>query len=188
MTRHPGQEPGCSMKLFGKAVFCVPMLFVLVAVPLQAQQTAVIVHGGIVDATLAEVWAAWNTTEGLKSWLAPHAEIDLRIGGLMRTNYNPEGLLGDEQTIENIVLSYEPMGMLSIKVKKTPAGFPFPNAIQNMWTNMYFEPAGPDQTHIRIVGLGFESNEESQRMRAFFDEGNAITLKQLQTHFAAAPD
>lgn len=93
---------------------------------------------------------------------------------------------GDEQTIENTILSYEPMGMLSIKVNRTPDGFPFPNAIKNMWTNMYFEPAGPDQTRIRIVGPGFTSDEESQRMRVFFDEGNSITLKQLQEHFAGA--
>jgi len=153
-------------------------------IPLQAQETAAITHEGVVNATLEEVYTAWTTSEGLKSWLAPHAEIELRIGGLMRTNYNPDGRLGDEQTIENTILSYEPMGMLSIKVKRTPAGFPFPNANKSMWTNMYFEPAGPDQTLIRIVGLGFTSDEESQRMRVFFNEGNAITLKQLQEHFA----
>ena len=32
---------------------------------------------------------------GLRSWLAPHAEIDLRIGGLMRANYDSRGALGD---------------------------------------------------------------------------------------------
>jgi len=186
MIRHPSEKPGCVKKPFGKVVLCVSVLFVFGVVPSQAQEAGAITHEGLVNATLEELWAAWTTTEGLKSWLAPHAEIELRIGGLMRTNYNPDGCLGDEQTIENTILSYEPMGMLSIKVKRTPAGFPFPNAIQNMWTNMYFEPAGPDQTRIRIVGLGFTRDEESQRMRVFFDEGNAITLKQLQEHFPEA--
>jgi uncharacterized protein YndB with AHSA1/START domain len=44
-----------------------------------------IVSEGVVSAPVSEVWKAWTTSEGLKSWLAPHADIELRIGGLMRT-------------------------------------------------------------------------------------------------------
>jgi hypothetical protein len=54
----------------------------------------------------------------------------------MRTNYNPQGRLGDPQTIENVILSFEPRRMLH-------------NAC------------------------------------AFFAQGNATTLAQLQKHFTA---
>ena len=149
-----------------------------------AQDVGPIVSEGLVDAPLEAVWAAWTTGDRLRSWLAPHAEIDLRVGGLMRTNYNPRGALGDPQTIENTVLSFDPGRMLSIKVAKTPDGFPFPNAIQQMWTVVYFEAAGPDRTRVRVVSLGFRPDEESQKMRAFFERGNATTLEQLQRHFS----
>lgn len=141
-------------------------------------------HEGIVDAPLAEVWNVWSTSEGLRQWMAPHAEIDLRVGGLMRANYNPDGKLGDSQTIVNTVLSFEPQRMISIKVIKTPDGFPFPNAIAQMWSVIYFAAAGANRTAFREVSLGFSSDEESQRMRAFFNNGNATTLSQLQQHFA----
>lgn len=103
----------------------------------------------------------------------------------MRTNYNAQGRLGDPQTIENAILSFEPHRMISIKVAKAPAGFPFPNAVRHMWTVIYFHPAGPDRTHVRVVGLGFERDEESLKMRAFFEKGNVVTLEQLQRRFAA---
>ena len=74
--------------------------------------------------------------------------------------------------------------MISIKVAKAPANFPFPNAIREMWTVLYFSVAGPSRTTVREVTLGFESDPESQRMRAFFNQGNATTLSQLQRHFA----
>lgn len=141
--------------------------------------------GMVVAAPLDAVWAAWTTGDGLRSWLAPHAEIDLRIGGRMRSNYNAQGTLDDPQAIENVVLSFEPQRMISIRVAKAPANFPFPNAIGEMWTVLYFEAAGRNATRVRVVGMGFNGSDESQRMRAFFERGNATTLEQLQRHFAA---
>ena len=149
-----------------------------------AQNTAPIVSETVVAAPVDAVWAAWTTSEGLRSWMAPHVTIDLRVGGLMRANYNAQGTLGDPQTIENIVLSFEPGRMLSIRVVKCPATFPFPNTIGEMWTVLYFEPVAADRTKLRVVGLGFTASEESQRMRAFFERGNATTLEQLRQHFS----
>lgn len=143
-----------------------------------------LVHEGIVEASLTKVWAVWSTGEGLRQWMAPHAEIDLRVGGLMRANYNPEGQLGDSQTIVNTVLSFEPQRMLSIKVVQTPEGFPFPNAIAQMWSVIYFTEVDANKTAVREVSLGFGSDEESQRMREFFNRGNAATMKELQRYFA----
>jgi len=59
---------------------------------------------------------------------------------------------------------------------KAPEGFPFPTAIQRMWSVIYFEAAGPDRTEVREVSLGFGTDEESQRMRAFFNQGNASSV------------
>jgi uncharacterized protein YndB with AHSA1/START domain len=143
-----------------------------------------LVHEGVVAAPVEEVWKAWTTAEGQKAWMVAHAEIDLRVGGLMRTHYDPKGTLGDAGTIENTIISYEPQRMLSIKVHRTPQNFPFPNAVKNMWTVVYLDPEGAQATRVRIVGLGFGADEESRAMRAFFDRGNAYTLKKLQERFA----
>ena len=119
--------------------------------------------------------------------MAAHSKVDLRIGGLMQTHYDPNGTLGDSKTIENTIICYDRERMFSIKVSKAPEGFPFPNAIRQMWTVIYFDPAGPNSTHVRIVSLGFRDNDESNRMRAFFDRGNAFTLKKLQERFTPKP-
>lgn len=139
-----------------------------------------LVHEAIVEAPLAEVWNIWATSEGLRAWMAPHAEIDLCVGGLMRANYNPDGQLGDSQTIVNTVLSFEPQKMISIKVVKTPEGFPFPNAITQMWSVIYFAAVDENKTAVREVSLGFSSDQESQRMREFFNGGNSTTMNELQ--------
>ena len=138
---------------------------------------------GVVDAPVAAVWAVWWTSAGLESWLAPHADIDLRVGGLMRATYDAKGVLGDAGTIVNQVLSFEPERMLSIQVAQAPAAFPFRDIVSTMWTVVYFRPTPDDRTELRIVGLGFTAAAQSQQMKAFFQQGNAYTLAQLQKRF-----
>ena len=144
-----------------------------------------IVTEGVVGAPLDSVWNAFTTSAGIESWMAAHATFDLRIGGTMQTVYAPAGKLGDASTIENTILAYEPKRMLTIKVSKVPAGFPFPNAIRNMWTVIYFESVDSKATRIREVSMGFGAGDESLKMRQFFDRGNASTLAALQKRFAS---
>jgi uncharacterized protein YndB with AHSA1/START domain len=139
---------------------------------------------GIIDAPLDAVWKAFATQEGQESWNVAHAEIDLKIGGRMLTHYDPKGKIGDANTIENVVLAFEPKTMLTIKVGKPPEKFPFKEAIKHVWHVLYFAEAGPNRTRLRMVGLGYRGDEESKKLRAFFEKGNAYTLKKLQEHFA----
>ena len=153
-----------------------------------AQDGSRLVHEGVVNAPLDQVWAAFTTREGMESWMAAHAEIELKLGGTMKTQYDPKRTIDDARAIENTILSYEPMRMLSFKVTKAPQGFPFPNAIKNMWTVVYFEAQGEKATRVRVVSMGFGTDDESKKMREFFNRGNASTLQRLQKRFALKAD
>ncbi len=141
-------------------------------------------HEIIVEAPIEAVWDAFTTTEGLESWMVAHAEIDLRVGGKMLTHYDPNGTLGDENTIENTILSYEPLRMLSIKATKAPASFPYKEAIKNMWSVVRFEPIDARRTRVVCTGMGYGEDEESLKLRSHFEAGNQWTLRALQSHFA----
>ena len=80
------------------------------------------------------------------------------------------------------------MRMLSFKVTKAPLGFPFLNAMTNMWTVIYFEAQGEKATRVRDICMGFGEDDESRKMREFFNRGNAATLQQLQKRFTAKVD
>lgn len=168
------------------------LTFMLVALTLAAPlalgqdlQGQPLVHEGLVTAPADLVWSALTTRSGQESWMVAHSEIDLRVGGLMRTHYDPKGEIGDDQTIENRILSFDPGRMLSIQVSKAPVGFAFSDVIKAMWTVIYLTPEAGSQTRVRIVGLGFGDDPDSQKMRQYFDRGNAYTLRKLQERFAA---
>lgn len=139
---------------------------------------------GVVDANVDDVWNAFTTKKGLESWMVAHAEIEVKIFGKMRTQYSAEGKIGDANTIENTIISFDPKRMLSMKCTKTPQKFPFPNAIKNMWSVIYFEKAAESKTKVTFISFGFSDDDESKKMRAFFARGNAYTLKKLQERFA----
>ncbi|MCA1840909.1 MAG: SRPBCC domain-containing protein [Actinomycetota bacterium] len=145
-----------------------------------------LVHEGVVKAPPPLVWAGFTTKDGQESWMVAHSEIELKVGGRMRTHYDPSGTLGDPGTIENQIICFDPGRMVSFRVTSPPEKFPFSNAIKDLWTVIYFEPHGSDSTFVRVVTLGFNETEESREMREFFDRGNALTLRSLQNHFEKA--
>ena len=138
---------------------------------------------GFVNAPAAEVWRLFTTAEGYKLTGVAQAEVDLRIGGVIRTHYDPKGRLGDPETISNEVLAYEPERMLAIRIKQPPASFPHRDAIDGTWTVIYMNPAGEDMTQVRIIGLGYTDSAQSQAMRKFFADGNRWTLDQIAKRY-----
>lgn len=138
---------------------------------------------GFINAPVAEVWGLFTTAEGYKSTGVAAAAVDLRIGGEIRTHYDPKGTLGDPETVVNEILAYEPERMLAIRIKQAPASFPHREAKQGTWTVLYFNPAGAGMTQVRIVGLGYTDSPQSQAMRKFFAEGNRWTLDHIAKRY-----
>ena len=134
---------------------------------------------GFVNAPAAEVWRLFTTSEGYRATGAAQAEVRLAVGGEIRSHYDPKGKLGDAETIVNEILAYEPERMLAIRIKQAPASFPHRDAIAGTWTVIYFNPAGENMTHVRIVGLGYDDSPASQAMRKFFADGNRWTLDHI---------
>jgi uncharacterized protein YndB with AHSA1/START domain len=143
-----------------------------------------IVNEGIVNAPVADVWKVWTTSEGYRLLGVALADVDFRIGGLIRSRYSADGTLGDDQTIHNRILAYEPMRMIATRIDKPPAGFPFKEAWTNVWTVVTLTPLADGRTHVRGAMMGFGSDPESLAMRRFFERGNDETIRALADHFA----
>ena len=59
----------------------VLLIITLVLLPgvVRAQEDHPLVHEGLVNAPLDQVWAAFTTKAGSESWMVAHAEIELKI-------------------------------------------------------------------------------------------------------------
>ncbi len=148
--------------------------------------TSPLVVEGIINAPPAEVWKVFSTAEGFKAFGVAQCEMDFTPGGLIKTHYDPKGVIGDAGTIQNRILAYEPERMIAFRIDKPPAKFPFPNAWQSTWSVATLADLGDGRTLLRLTGMGYTADEESQKMRDFFKNGNAWSMKKLQSKFDAS--
>ena len=57
--------------------------------------------------------------KGWESWAVSIAEIDFKINGLIQTNYNKDGKIGDDSTITLHILNYVPRRMITLQAEIT---------------------------------------------------------------------
>jgi uncharacterized protein YndB with AHSA1/START domain len=108
------------------------------------------------------------------------ADVDFRVGGLVKTHYSKDGVIGDEGTIHNQIIAFEPLRVVAWRITKPPKGLPYPSAWKDTWSVATLTDLGGRRTKLRLAMCGYTAEEESQKMRAFFDQGNAWSLKKMK--------
>ncbi len=141
----------------------------------------------IPDVTTKRVWEAASTSEGLRGWVAPVADVEMKTGGRYYTNYNPRARIGDEGTIYNTVLTYVPLEMVAIHVKLGPRIFPESVANAERLSAILEFRDTPGGVRVSETMTGWQSGEDWDKVYKFFQTGNAYVLGQLYKRFAVGP-
>lgn len=137
----------------------------------------------IIAAPVGKVWDAYTTSAGYASWAAPIAQVDLRVGGSIRTNYDPKAKIGDPNTITLRIVSYVPGRMLTLQADVSQN---WPEVLKEQAAHLYnvilFEEVAPRKTRLISYGLGYRDNKEMRDLMDFFIKAN----KTLYTKLIAA--
>lgn len=144
-------------------------------------------HEALVAASPARVWEAFSTGEGLRSFVAPVAAIDLRVGGIWEASYDPARKIGQPGNIKNEILAFLPERLLAIRIQEAPPGFPFADIAKDVHTVILLEEAAPGTTKVEVAMLPFKDGKEWDGFYRFFDNGNAAVLRNLQRRFQSGP-
>lgn len=144
-------------------------------------------HEAMVTAPVQQVWEAFTTAEGLKTFVAPNIELERRTGGKFHSNYRYGSKVGDPGTIYNTVLSYVPLRMFSFRIGLTGI---FPKEARDAGTLfcvLEFEPVASARTKVSVSMVGWGDGPDWDWTWKFFDQGNAYTLDQLYLRFEKGP-
>ena len=174
------------------AVFWSLTLGAASAAPADCSRTEVsgertLCHEAVINAPVAEVWRLFATSEGLSSWLAPVAAIDLREGGMWESAYDRAARIGDAGNIRNRVVAFTPERLLVIQVASAPPNFPHADLVGELVTLIAFEPVDATHTRVRVSMLGYRAGEGFDALYRHFDWGNAYTLDALAARVANGP-
>ncbi len=135
----------------------------------------------VINAPLGEVWDAFTTTAGFRSWAAPVASVDFRLGGIIEAAYDRNGQIGAPGNIKNEIVAYVPHRMLAIRNVQAPPNTPFDAAtFQKIHTVNLFEPLTATRTRVTVTQPGFSSGAAYEGVYKFFAAGNRWSLEQLK--------
>ncbi|MDQ0466558.1 uncharacterized protein YndB with AHSA1/START domain [Caulobacter ginsengisoli] len=133
------------------------------------------------------VFDAFATAEGFKSWAVPFAQIDLRVGGMIESSYNPAAKPGDRDNIKNQILAYLPGRLLVIRNVQAPTDFPDPELFAKTVTIIALAPLDDGATRVTITHAGYGPGEGFDRLYKMFEWGDAYSLTGLRQRFVSGP-
>ena len=131
-----------------------------------------------IPASRAEVWKAFSTSEGLSTWLAPGAVVDLREGGDWMVKF-PGGssaggtILSFAAEKEIVISALAPEKFPHVRADRTKARFSF--------------EARGDSTVVRLTQTGWKTGPEWDEAYEYLAQGNAQLLATLHRRFVSGP-
>ena len=142
----------------------------------------------VLDAPVAEVWALLTTSEGLRSWMAPVVEVELRNGGRWEASYDVSKRIGDPGNIVNEVVAYVPEKLLVLRVESAPPGYPLDlDLVRSTRAIFELEPLERDRTRLSVTGVGYGGGTEWDTIYRVGLSGNRASLLQLHERIMSGP-
>jgi uncharacterized protein YndB with AHSA1/START domain len=132
----------------------------------------------VVPAARAEVWKAFSTSDGLSTWLAPNAIVDLKPGGEWMVHFRGSSSAGGN------IVSFIPQKEIVISAM-APEKFPTVRA-QRTTARFELEDHGRG-TLVRLTQTGWKDGDEWDRAYEYLTAGNAELMATLHRRFVNGP-
>ncbi len=138
-----------------------------------------------IAATPEQAWAAWTTREGIRSFFAPDAEIDPRVGGAFHIHIDPGGAPGMKGADDMRFMALQPPRMLSFDWNAPPS---LPEArAQRTFVVVRFFPVDATHTRVTLHHVGWGDGGEWDKTFAYFDRAWGNVLGNLRKRFETGP-
>lgn len=139
-----------------------------------------------IPAPQSEVWQAWTSAAGCKSFFAPDCKLELRIGGAYEMYFDKDAPVGDWGGEGCVILALEPERMLSF-TWNAPPEFP---AIRQQKTHVVvrLHAIAEKKTLVTLSHDGWGEGEDWQQVREYFVRAwGKIVLPRLVKRFSEGP-
>lgn len=150
-----------------------------------------IVRTATVQASPAEVWRAWTTTEGMTEWWVDEADIELKIGGKFELYMLPatEDNAGSRGSERCTILAYAKERMLAATWNAPPT---FPNQrFQHTRITLLLEPVADGNTKVTLIHSGWpkdglaDKSSKWPQVYQYFDNAWTFVFDRMTMHFSA---
>lgn len=138
-----------------------------------------------IPATLEEVWNAWTTTEGVRTFFSSETKVELAVGGPFEIYFLLDAPYGSKGSEGCRVLSYLPMEMLSFSWNAPPEFGDLRG--KHTIVVLQFEEVEPSKVKVVLSQHGWGRGEDWDRLFDYFDKAWSYVLGNLKKRFVAGP-
>jgi len=139
----------------------------------------------VVAAPIESVWQAWTTRAGIRTFFAPDAEIDARVGGAFHIHINPYAEPGMKGADDMRYMALQPPTMLSFDWNAPPS-LPEVRA-QRTFVVVRLAPVDAKSTRVTLHHTGWGTGGQWDDTYAYFDRAWNTVLGNLKKSFEAGP-
>jgi uncharacterized protein YndB with AHSA1/START domain len=138
-----------------------------------------------VPAGVDAVWQAWTTSEGIKTFFAPDARVEPRVGGAFQIYMDPGAEAGSKGADDMRVLAIQPKKMLSFDWNAPPS---LPQARQQRtFVIVRLHPVDEKTTRVTLHHTGWGEGGEWDQAYLYFDRAWGNVLGGLKQRFEQGP-
>jgi uncharacterized protein YndB with AHSA1/START domain len=140
----------------------------------------------VVDAPIDQVWQAWTTEEGVRTFLAPGARIEPHVDGAYEIHFNPSAAPGSRGGDGLRILAWEPPHRLAFTWNAPPSH----PKVREQRTMVILDLTAADEKHtrLRFTQTGWGDGPEWDAAYAYFDKAwGGFVLPSLQQRFRIGP-
>lgn len=163
------------------------VVFVFATVNLFGQQEEKSIKLDVeINAPVSEVWKAWTTEDGVKSFFAPGCKINFKVDGEYEMYFDPLGQEGTRGGEGNKILAVDPERMFSFTWNAPPL---YPEIRkQKTVVILHFEKMDEKKTMLHFIQIGWGESEEWNNVYEYFSYAwSKIVLPRLQYRFDHGP-
>ena len=138
-----------------------------------------------VKANVDDVWKAWTTSDGIKTFFAPDAKVELRVDGPFQIYINPFAEPGMKGADEMRIIGFQEKKMLSFTWNAPPS---LPEARkQRTIVIVRFISRGDALTDVTLHHVGWGEGGEWDKAYSYLAKAWPNVLKNLQKRFDTGP-
>ena len=139
-----------------------------------------------VEAAREDVWAAWTTERGVRSFFAPASCIDLCVGGSYEITFDPTAPPGERGAEGACVLALQPPRMLAFTWNAPPhLGDVRPQFTQ---VQIWLQREEVERTLVTLIHSGWGSGGQWDEAYAYFERAwGEVVLPRLAERFTDGP-
>jgi len=160
------------------------------SVPAEERTDRAIFERITVKASVDDVWRAWTTTEGIKTFFAPDARVELRVDGPFEIYINPLAGAGQKGADDTRILAFQDKKMLTFTWNAPP--FLAEARKQRTVVIVRFIARGDSLTDVTLQHVGWgegsgDKGAEWDKAFDYFTKAWPSVMKNLKKRFDDGP-